>query len=120
VRIGAKRLRYTLDAFAALYGDAAQEYTRALAKLQTVLGEYNDSKVREQRFAEMVAKGPRMPPSTSFMVGRLVERDAHAPGHFRKAFSRAWRRIRRKRWRELSEIMKHEAQASLAPAGATG
>jgi len=120
VRIRAKRLRYTLDAFAALYGDAAQEYIRALAKLQTVLGEYNDSKVREQRFAEMVAKGPRMPPSTSFMVGRLVERDAHAPGHFRKAFSRAWRRIRRKRWRELSEIMKHEAQASLATAGATG
>ena len=115
VRIRAKRLRYTLDAFASLYGAAAQEYIRALAKLQTVLGEYNDSKVREQRFAQLVARAPRLPPSTSFMVGRLVERDAHAAEKFRKSFARAYRRIRRRRWRELGEVMKAVAQASPLP-----
>ena len=84
VRIRAKRLRYTLDAFASLYGDAAQEYIGALARLQTVLGEYHDSNVREQRFAELVSRGPRLPSSTSFMVGRLVERDASAAEQCRK------------------------------------
>jgi len=118
VRIRAKRLRYTLDAFASLYGEAAQDYIRALAKLQTVLGEYNDSKVREQRFSELVARAPRLPPSTSFMVGRLVERDAHAAEEFRKTFARAYRRIRRRRWRELGEVMKQVAEASLPPPGA--
>jgi CHAD domain-containing protein len=118
VRIRAKRLRYTLDAFASLYGEAAQDYIRALAKLQTVLGEYNDSKVREQRFAELVARPPRLPPSTSFMVGRLVERDAHAAEKFRRAFARAYRRIRRRRWRELGEVMKQVAQASPPAPGA--
>ena len=117
VRIRAKRLRYTLDAFSSLYGDTAQDYIRALAKLQTVLGEYNDSKVREQRFTELVARGPRLPPSTSFMVGRLVERDAHAAEKLRNAFAKAYRRIRRRRWRELNAVMKRVAQGVVSPAG---
>jgi triphosphatase len=111
VRIRAKRLRYTIDAFASLYGEAAEDYVRALAKLQTTLGEYNDSKVREQRFAELVSKGPRLPAATSFLVGRLVERDAHAAERLRKNFTRAWRRIRRRRWRALGTVMKREAQS---------
>lgn len=115
VRIRAKRLRYTLDAFASLYGDAAKAYIGALAKLQGVLGEYHDSKVREQRFAELVSSGPRLPSSTSFMVGRLVERDASAAERCRKAFSKAYRRVRRRRWRELAEVMKR-AQESASPA----
>jgi hypothetical protein len=52
VRIRAKRLRYAIDAFSGLYGGAAHEYLAALAKLQQVLGEYHDSTVRAERFAE--------------------------------------------------------------------
>jgi len=115
VRIRAKRLRYTVDAFATLYGDAAQAYAGALARLQGVLGEYHDSKVREQRFAELVSSAPRLPSATSFLVGRMVERDANAAERFRKAFSRAYRRVRRRRWRELSGVMKRVAQAAAAP-----
>ena len=115
VRIRAKRLRYTLDAFASLYGDAAQSYVGALARLQTVLGEYHDSQVREQRFAALVASGPRLPPATTFQVGRMVERDAHSAERCRKAFSRAYRRVRRRRWRELNQVMKQVAQAAVAP-----
>ena len=54
VRIRAKRLRYALDAFGSLYGDAAREYLDALAKLQHVLGEYHDSTVRAR-----IVRGPR-------------------------------------------------------------
>jgi CHAD domain-containing protein len=112
VRIRAKRLRYTIDAFASLYGEAAGDYVRALARLQTTLGEYNDSKVREQKFAELVSQGPRLPAATSFLAGRLVERDAHAAERLRRDFSRAWRRIRRRRWRALATVMKREAQSA--------
>jgi CHAD domain-containing protein len=112
VRIRAKRLRYALDAFASLYGEPAQAVIEALARLQTVLGEYHDSKVREQRFAELVSRAPRLPPTTSFLVGRLVERDANAAERFRETYSRAWRRVRRRRWRELTVVMKREAQSA--------
>ena len=115
VRIRAKRLRYTLDAFASLYGDAAQEFMRSLAKLQTVLGEYHDSTVREKRFAELVSSGPRLPSSTSFMVGRLVERDVRAIERCRKKFPKAYRRTSRRRWRELTDVMK-SVEAGAAPA----
>lgn len=106
VRIRTKRLRYTLDAFASLYGSAAQEFEHALARLQTVLGEYHDSAVREKRFTELVADGPRLPSSTSFMVGRLVERDARAFDRCRQKFAKAYRRTRQRRWRELTNVMK--------------
>jgi CHAD domain-containing protein len=115
VRIRAKRLRYTLDAFASLYGEPAKVYIGALARLQGVLGEYHDSKVREQRFAELVTRGPRLPSSTSFMVGRLVERDTRAAERCRKAFAKVYRRVCRRRWRDLAEIMKRQ-QESAKPA----
>ena len=116
VRIRAKRLRYTLDAFASLYGEAAQSYVQALAKLQTVLGDYHDATVREQRFTELVTGSPRLPSSTSFLVGRLVERDVQAFERCREKFDKAWRRLRRGRWRELNETMKRVSQSAEPPA----
>ena len=114
VRIRAKRLRYTLDAFATLYGEAAVQFAQALAKLQTVLGEYHDASVREQHFTAMVASSPRLPSTTSFAVGRLVERDAGAIEHCRQQFPKAWRRVRKRR-RELSVVMKRVAQENSLP-----
>lgn len=114
VRIRAKRLRYTVDAFASLYGDSAQSYAQALGKLQTVLGDYHDAMVREQRFTELVTGGPRLPSSTSFLVGRLVERDVQAFERCRKKFDKAWRRVRRRRWDELNDAMKQVAQSATA------
>jgi len=120
VRIRAKRLRYTLDALAGLYGSAAREYLDALAKLQHVLGEYHDSTVRAGLFAELVTRGRRVPAATSFLVGRLVERDQ---GDFRKCqrkFSKAYRRIKRRRWRELLAAMRAQASAAGSPPAGAG
>lgn len=114
VRIRAKRLRYTLDAFGSLYGDAAREYLRALAKLQDVLGELHDSTVRGDMFAELVTRGRRVPAATSFMVGRLVERDQRGIEKCQRNFSKAYRRIKRRRWRALSEAMREQANAATA------
>ena len=76
-----------------------------------MLGEYNDASVREKRFTELVTGGPRLPSSTSFLVGRLVERDVQAFKRCRKKFGRAYRRVRGRRWRELSDTMERVAQS---------
>jgi len=114
VRIRAKRLRYALDAFGTLYGDAAREYTRALAKLQDVLGEFHDSFVRGEMFADLVTHGRRVPAATSFLAGRLVERDLREFDKCRRRFSKAYRRIKRRRWRALSETMREQVRATSA------
>ena len=112
VRIRAKRLRYALDAFGSLYGDAAGEYVDALARLQHVLGEFNDSAVRTEMFAELVTQGRRVPAATSFLVGRLVERDQRNFEKSRRRFAKAYRRITRRRWRALSEAMREQEHAT--------
>jgi len=118
VRIRTKRLRYALDAFGSLYGDAAREYLDALARLQQVLGEFHDSAVRTEMFAKIVTHGRRVPAATSFLVGRLVERDQRNFEKCRRRFAKAYRRIRRGRWRALSETMREqESNVSPAPVG---
>lgn len=114
VRIRAKRLRYALDAFGSLYGEPAREYQNALAKLQDVLGEFHDSAVRGKMFAELVTRGRRVPATTSFLVGRLVERDQRDFERCRRKFAKAYRRIKRRRWRALSEVMREQSRAATA------
>lgn len=109
VRIRAKRLRYALDAFGTLYGDAAREYTRVLAKFQHMLGEFHDSSMRSERFAKLVTTGRRVPAATSFIVGRLVERDQQAFARCRRKFPKMYRRIKRRRWRDLNDAMRRQA-----------
>lgn len=104
VRIRAKRLRYTLDAFADLYGEPAAEYGRALARLQTVLGDYHDAAVRAERFARLATA--ELPAAVSFGIGRLVERDQQALETCRARLPKAWRKLRRRRWRELRTALR--------------
>ncbi len=120
MRIRAKRLRYALDAFGSLYGDAAREYLDALAKLQHVLGEYHDSTVRAGLFADLVTRGRRVPAATSFLVGRLVERDQGDFKKCRRKFAKAYRRIKRRRWRELLAAMREQARAAGKTPGGAG
>jgi CHAD domain-containing protein len=110
VRAHTKRLRYLVEAFEGLYGPAAQDYHRALAKLQDVLGAFQDAVVREQRFTELVS-GAALPARTSFAVGRLVERDADAFAKCREKFAKAYRRTRKRRWRALETAMRRQADA---------
>ncbi len=117
VRIRAKRLRYVLDAFESLYGPAAREFVHALARLQNVLGAFHDASVRDQRFSELVTSGA-LPPATSYAIGRLVERDVAAFDDCRRKFAKAYRRIRRRRWRALVAAMRRQAESAV-PAPAT-
>jgi triphosphatase len=111
VRMTAKRLRYVLAAFESLYGPAGREFTRALAKLQDVLGEFHDAVVRDQRYAELVNRA-LLPPATGFVIGRIVERDSAAFARCRERFPKAYRRVRGRRWRALLESMERQAECA--------
>jgi CHAD domain-containing protein len=113
-------LRYVLDAFGSLYGEPAREYLRALAKLQHVLGDYHDSTVRAGMFAELVTNGRRVPAATSFLVGRMVERDQGKSRECQRKFSKAYRRIKRRRWRDLLAAMREQAHAAVQVPGGAG
>ncbi len=120
VRIRAKRLRYALDAFGSLYGDAAREYLDALARLQHVLGEFHDSAVRTEMFAKLVTHGPAR-------AGRHFLPRRSARGTRSAEFRKVPTQIREgvphesgeRRWRALSEAMREqESNVSPAPVGA--
>jgi len=110
VRIRAKRLRYTLDAFEELYGEAGRAFGRALGKLQDILGAFNDATVRAQHFAALANDAQQLPSVTSFAMGRLVERDVRAFDRCQRKFSQAYARIRGRRWRALADVMRSQAR----------
>ena len=112
VRIRAKRLRYTLDAFADLYGSAATDYLRALGRLQDVLGALHDASVRAEQFSAIAAAAPDLPAATTFVMGRIVESDSRKLEDCRERFPKTYRRVRRRRWRELRARLNQVASGS--------
>jgi hypothetical protein len=71
-------------------------------------------------FADLVTRGRRVPAATSFLVGRLVERDQTNFKKCQRKFSKAYRRINRRRWRELQGAMRKQALAASSPLGGAG
>lgn len=72
-RILAKRLRYSIEFVAPVYGPAAKETSTAIAGLQDVLGLHQDCTVTKQIVKERLVKGwKKLPPTTCFELGRLV------------------------------------------------
>jgi inorganic triphosphatase YgiF len=69
VRIGAKRLRYVADGFAALYAKKSMNaYLEALSAVQDDLGRANDAAVAERLLRELAAPAP----FTAFASGWLA------------------------------------------------
>lgn len=83
VRLDAKKLRYLLDATRSLHeGDEFNELVRRLKKLQTVLGEFNDTQVHEHLLLEIgrgLARRRTGQSALLLSVRRLVE-PIHAQG----------------------------------------
>lgn len=113
VRIRAKRLRYTLDAFEPLYGEAGRAFMRALGKLQDILGEFHDASVREVQFAALANDAAPLPSSASFVMGRLAERDRRACQKCQRKFSKAYSRVRGRRWRALDDLMQSQSMPEM-------
>ena len=86
VRIRGKRLRYSLEFTAELYGGRTTRYTRRLTGLQDQLGLMQDAEVAAARLTELAAGDSHLPPATIFVMGAVAE-------HHRRDGQRLMRRI---------------------------
>jgi inorganic triphosphatase YgiF len=90
-RIAAKKMRYTAEAFALLYGKHAHHFITALSALQDELGRENDMRVGEQLLRAL----PKKSVTHSFELGRLsgaLELKAAQQAHLSNS---VWRRLAR-------------------------
>jgi CHAD domain-containing protein len=101
VRIRAKRLRYTAEFFAPVYGKPARRLVTRLTALQDLLGNFQDGVVGGERIrgAVQLAAGA-WPAETSLALGRIVQYDLERGQQIRKQFPRTYRDVA-DNWRRL-------------------
>ncbi|MBS1170866.1 MAG: inorganic triphosphatase [Burkholderiaceae bacterium] len=89
VRIAAKKMRYAAEFFQSLCPPAkTQAYIKALAALQTVLGELNDIVVAEDLLRQLVKRQPLLADGAWFVRGYLAGRGAGELRHLFKAWKK--------------------------------
>ena len=95
VRIRAKRARYAAEAVAPVIGEDATAFARAAAKLQTVLGEHQDSVTAQEWLRSVRATGRR-----AFVAGELIAMERQAGQKARDDWPKTWKALQRKRVRK--------------------
>ena len=85
IRILAKRARYAAEAVAPVAGSAAAAFGRAAAKLQTILGEHQDSVT-----AQAWLRGARISGRRAFVAGELIAMEHVAAEDARAKWPRVW------------------------------
>ena len=95
IRILAKRARYAAEAVAPVAGDAATAFARCAAKLQTILGEHQDSVTAQAWLRSARATGRR-----AFVAGELIALERIAAADARARWPKVWKPLDRKRVRE--------------------
>ena len=95
IRILAKRARYAAEAVAPIAGPDAAAYARAAAKLQTVLGEHQDSVTAQAWLRAAKVTGRR-----AFVAGELIALEHLAAGKSRADWPKAWSSLDRRKLRD--------------------
>jgi len=94
IRILAKRARYAAEAVAPVAGIAASAFARAAAKLQTILGEHQDSVTAQAWLRSTRVSGRR-----AFVAGELIAMEHVAAEEARAKWPKAWKALNRKQLR---------------------
>jgi CHAD domain-containing protein len=95
IRILAKRARYAAEAVAGVVGSSATSFARAAAKLQTVLGEHQDSVTAQAWLRSANVSGKR-----AFAAGELIAMEHVAADSSRSEWPKVWDALDRKRLRD--------------------
>jgi CHAD domain-containing protein len=95
VRIRSKRVRYAAEAVTPLFGRDARRFARAMADVQTVLGDHQDTVVAEA-WLRAAAKDD---PSSRLAVGELINMQRGERRQLRKTFKSVWKKASRRRLR---------------------
>ena len=95
IRILAKRARYAAEAVAPVVGPVATAFARAAAKLQTVLGEHQDSVT-----AQAWLRSARVTGRRAFVAGELIAMEHVAAQEARARWPKVWKALNSKRLRK--------------------
>jgi CHAD domain-containing protein len=95
IRILAKRARYAAEAVAPVVGKAADAFARAAAKLQTILGEHQDSVTAQAWLRAVRISGRR-----AFVAGQLIAMEHIAAEDARAKWPKIWSALDRKSLRD--------------------
>lgn len=95
IRILAKRARYAAEAVAPVVGAGAASFARAAAKLQTILGEHQDSVT-----AQVWLRGSRLSGRRAFVAGELIAMEHLAAEDARAKWLKVWKSLDRKNLRD--------------------
>ena len=95
LRILAKRARYAAEAVAPAAGQDATRFARRAARLQTVLGEHQDSVVARAWLRAAAGAGRR-----AFVAGLLFGIEEGHGREARRVWPKAWRKLDRRRLRQ--------------------
>jgi CHAD domain-containing protein len=95
IRILAKRARYAAEAVAPVVSAGAGVFARNAAKLQTILGEHQDSVT-----AQAWLRGTRIGGRRAFVAGELIAMEHIAAEDARKKWPKVWKSLDRKSLRD--------------------
>jgi CHAD domain-containing protein len=87
VRIRAKRCRYACELAGPVVGRRARDLAAAVASVQDILGEHQDSVVADAWLAKVA---PECTPTEAYALGMLAEVEHDMAGRARAAFPAAW------------------------------
>ena len=95
IRILAKRARYAAEAVAPVAGPQAEPFAKGAAKLQTVLGEHQDSVTAQAWLRAAKVTGRR-----AFVAGELIALERLAADEARARWPKVWNALDRKSLRD--------------------
>jgi len=95
IRILAKRARYAAEAVAPVVGVKAEEFAKAAAKLQTILGEHQDSVT-----AQAWLRAARITGRRAFVAGEMIALERLAAQQARGRWRKVWEALDKKRLRD--------------------
>ena len=119
LRIRCKRLRYSLEFSAGLYGGSTDRFVRRMARLQDALGLMQDAEVATEQLLAITAEyGSDLPPLTIFAMGSVAERYRDEAADLLASMSRRLKVLDGSEWVALEEFMaaRHEEALAAAPA----
>jgi triphosphatase len=114
LRIRCKRLRYSLEFSADVYGGATARYVRRLTALQDELGLLQDAEVASTRLAELATGEAHLPPATVFVMGAVAERDHRSERRLLKRLPKQVRRVRGREWDDLLDVLEERRAEAVA------
>jgi CHAD domain-containing protein len=115
LRIRCKRLRYSLEFSADVYGGRTSRFVRQLTALQDQLGLMQDHEVASTRLADLATGEAHLPAATIFVMGGVAERHRRDLERLLRRLPKEVSRVGGREWQDLRELLaRRQAEAEAA------